>query len=132
MSLTYDQRSRHAAELIAAAERHLGPLTDGQRRDLVADRTDWSTEAVADAVADYGIWRPMREDERQALAAFAKDYGREWKQYLCAAWLSYSYKGLHMGGKDTGTLRGIRNQRGHAWLDRVRPADLREPAPAIA
>jgi hypothetical protein len=67
---------------------------------------------------------PITEIERAALARFAAEYGREWKQYLFAAWLSHSYKGRHMGGQDTGTLRQIRNQRGHEWVRRLRTADL--------
>lgn len=60
--------------------------------------------------------RELEQDELDALKAFAKEYGREWKQYLMAAWGSYAYKGRHMGGQDTGTLRGIRNEFGHEWL----------------
>lgn len=60
--------------------------------------------------------RELTSEELQALQTFAKKYGREWKQYLFAAWLSYAYKGNHMGGKDTGTLREIRNEFGNEWL----------------
>lgn len=60
--------------------------------------------------------RELEPDELEALQSFAKEYGREWKQYLMAAWGSYSYKGRHMGGQDTGTLRCIRNEFGHDWL----------------
>ncbi len=63
---------------------------------------------------------PLSAEELAAVQAFAKEYGREWKQYLMAAWLSYSYKGLHMGGRDTGILRYIRNTRGHEWLDKFK------------
>jgi hypothetical protein len=73
----------------------------------------------------------MTEVERAALAAFAKQYGHQWKAYLKAAWLSYRHNGIHMGGKDTGTLREIRNDRGMRWLEKVRTADL-QPAPASA
>lgn len=59
---------------------------------------------------------PLDPEELDALQRFAAEYGREWKQYLLAAWLSYAYKGRHMGGKDTGILRNIRNDRGNAWL----------------
>jgi len=62
----------------------------------------------------------MTEDERKALLIFRAEYGREWKQYLMAAWLSYSYKGRHMGGLDTGILRQIRNDRGPSWLAKVK------------
>ena len=62
----------------------------------------------------------MTEDERKALLIFKAEYGREWKQYLMAAWLSYSYKGIHMGGRDTGILRQIRNDRGPSWLAKVK------------
>lgn len=58
----------------------------------------------------------LSPEELAAIKEFAKTYGREWKEYLMAAWLSYSYKGLHMGGKDSGILRAIRNTRGHTWL----------------
>lgn len=70
------------------------------------------------------IYRPLDLAEHVALAAFAKEYGREWKQYLMAAWLSHKYKGVHMGGKDTGTLRQIRNSRGHSWLHDFKTSDL--------
>ena len=60
--------------------------------------------------------RELNPDELQALQAFAKEYGREWKQYLSAASLSHAYKGRHMGGQDTGVLRCIRNEFGHQWL----------------
>lgn len=59
---------------------------------------------------------PLLPEELAAVQTFAKDYGREWKRYLEAAWLSHSYKGLPMGGRDTGTLRYLRNTRGHEWL----------------
>lgn len=55
-------------------------------------------------------------DELAAIKDFAKQYGREWKAYLSAAWLSHAYKGKHMGGADRGILRSIRNNYGHAWL----------------
>lgn len=64
--------------------------------------------------------RPTPE-QHAALAAFAAKYGRCWKQYLMAAWLSYSYRGTHMGGQDSGTLREIRNQFGPSWLVSYRP-----------
>lgn len=60
--------------------------------------------------------RELEPHELEAVKAFAKEYGREWKQYLMAAWLSHSYKGRHMGGQDTGTLRYLRNTLGHDWL----------------
>ncbi|RUX95941.1 MULTISPECIES: hypothetical protein [unclassified Mesorhizobium] len=63
---------------------------------------------------------PITDEEREALLAFKAEYGREWRQYLQAAWLSYAYKGRHMAGKDTGILRSIRNQRGCQWLERVK------------
>lgn len=59
---------------------------------------------------------PRTEEELEAVRKFAKEYGRDWKAYLEAAWLSHSHKGLHMGGKDTGILRYLRNTRGHSWL----------------
>lgn len=59
-------------------------------------------------------------DETAALTAFAKEYGREWKSYLTAAWLSYAHKGIHMGGRDTGILRTIRNTHGVEWLTAYR------------
>jgi hypothetical protein len=34
--------------------------------------------------------------------------------------MSESYKGLRMGGHDTGILRDIRNMRGPTWLNRVK------------
>lgn len=60
--------------------------------------------------------RPLEADELAALKAFAAEYGREWKQYLMAAWLSSAHRGRAMGGKDTGILRGIRNTFGPSWL----------------
>jgi hypothetical protein len=63
---------------------------------------------------------PITDIERNALLAFKAKYGREWKEYLFAAWLSYSYKGRHMGGQDTGTLRAIRNDRGMDWLRKLK------------
>lgn len=62
----------------------------------------------------------FNDDEIAALKGFATEYGREWKAYLTAAWLSYAYKGRHMGGRDTGTLRNIRNQYGVEWLTKFR------------
>ncbi len=64
--------------------------------------------------------RDLLPDELQALQRFAAEYGREWKQYLFAAWLSYTYKGRPMAGKDTGTLRSIRNEFGNEWLHRFK------------
>jgi hypothetical protein len=64
--------------------------------------------------------RPLTDDERNALLAFKAEYGREWKQYLMAAWLSYAYKGRQMGGKDTGILRSIRNEFGPTWLTKLK------------
>lgn len=63
---------------------------------------------------------PLSTEEHIAVTNFAAEYGREWKEYLKAAWLSYAYKGRHMGGADTGTLRMIRNTRGHSWLEKYR------------
>jgi hypothetical protein len=63
---------------------------------------------------------PLTEEERTALLAFKAEYGREWKQYLIAAWLSYAYKGRHMGGRDSGILRSIRNDRGCEWLYKLK------------
>lgn len=62
----------------------------------------------------------LTQEERDALLAFKAEYGREWRQYLMAAWLSYSYKGRAMGGRDTGILRQIRNTRGGEWLQKVK------------
>lgn len=59
-------------------------------------------------------------DDVATLQRFAAEYGREWKQYLMAAWLSYSYKGRHMAGRDTGTLRTLRNTHGQEWLERYK------------
>lgn len=67
---------------------------------------------------------PLMDVEREALLAFKAEYGREWKQYLWAAWMSCSYKGRHMGGQDTGTLRAIRNNRGPTWLDKLTNKEL--------
>lgn len=64
--------------------------------------------------------RDLEPDELNALKAFAAEYGREWKQYLLAAWLSYAYKGRQMGGRDSGILRGIRNEFGSEWLAKFR------------
>jgi hypothetical protein len=70
-------------------------------------------------------YRDLTPEELAAIRAFAKAYGREWKEYLFAAWLSYTYKGLPMGGKDTGILRCIRNDLGNAWLHQFRlPKDI--------
>lgn len=63
---------------------------------------------------------PITSEEREALTAFKAEYGREWKQFLMAAWLSYAYKGRHMGGRDTGILRSIRNDRGGDWLRKLK------------
>lgn len=65
-------------------------------------------------------FRDLDAHETAALVAFAAEYGREWKQYLMAAWLSHSYKGRHMGGRDTGFLRQLRNDLGHEWLHSYR------------
>jgi hypothetical protein len=65
-------------------------------------------------------YRNLEPHELETLQAFAAKYGREWKQYLLAAWLSYSYKGIHMGGQDTGTLRQLRNDLGGEWLSKFR------------
>lgn len=61
-------------------------------------------------------FRELNTDEMKAVKDFASEYGREWKQYLMAAWLSYAYKGRHMGGQDTGILRYLRNDLGSEWL----------------
>ena len=61
-------------------------------------------------------FRPLTEAEAAAVAAFAAKYGKYWKGYLEAAWLSHSYNGTHMGGQDTGCLRRIRNDLGFDWL----------------
>ncbi len=63
---------------------------------------------------------PITAEELEALQAFRAEYGREWKQYLQAAWLSYAYKGRHMGGRDSGILRNIRNNRGCEWLQKLK------------
>lgn len=68
--------------------------------------------------------RPLEADEAEALKAFAAEYGRHWKMYLMAAWMSSSYRGRQMGGKDTGILRGIRNQFGPSWLVDFKMSDL--------
>jgi hypothetical protein len=64
--------------------------------------------------------RELTPEELTALQDFAAEYGREWKQYLFAAWLSHSYRGLHMGGEDTGILRAIRNEFGCEWLHKFK------------
>lgn len=76
--------------------------------------TGWGIETMAKSTP----YRELSPEELEAVQAFAKEYGREWKQYLMAAWLSYSYKGRHMGGQDAGLLRGIRNdyRLGTEWL----------------
>jgi hypothetical protein len=60
--------------------------------------------------------RKLTDEEAQAITAFAEQYGREWKQYLQAAWFCHAYKGKHMSGADTGVLRAIRNDLGCDWL----------------
>jgi len=65
-------------------------------------------------------FRDLTAEELAVVQKFAKEYGREWKRYLMAAWLSQPYKGLHMGGKDTGTLRYLRNTLGHTWLEKFK------------
>lgn len=61
-------------------------------------------------------YRDLDAEELAAIREFAAAYGHDWKEYLFAAWLSYAYKGRHMGGEDAGTLRGIRNTLGNEWL----------------
>lgn len=40
-----------AENIIHAAETDLGPLDDGQRRDLLTDNTDWSRDCIVAFVA---------------------------------------------------------------------------------
>jgi hypothetical protein len=65
-------------------------------------------------------FRNLSTDELNIVRDFARTYGREWKQYLQAAWLSYSYRGIPMGGQDTGTLRHLRNDLGGEWLQQFK------------
>jgi hypothetical protein len=64
--------------------------------------------------------RKLTAEELAALQTFAAEYGREWKQYLVAAWMSESHRGLPMGGKDSGILRCIRNEFGNTWLHKFK------------
>jgi len=85
-----------------------------------------------DCYADYEhIHRPLSYNERVALVAFIKEYGREWKGYLAAAWASHRYKGEHMAGCDVGVLRQIRNDRGPSWLSEFNAADIGIPQPVL-
>jgi hypothetical protein len=63
---------------------------------------------------------PITTVEYEALCAWRDRYGRTWRRYLLAAWLGQHYNGCNMAGRDTGILREIRNQRGSAWLSRVK------------
>ena len=63
-------------------------------------------------------YRKPTTEELNALKKWRDKYGREWKSYLRAAWLSAYYRGSYMGGTDTGTLRNIRNEFGSTWLDK--------------
>jgi hypothetical protein len=54
MSLTFEQNLAFAADVIHAAERDLGRLSDGQRRDLVLDRMDISSTTARELVDAYG------------------------------------------------------------------------------
>ena len=64
-------------------------------------------------------WTKMPGEARVALADWKAEYGREWKAALEAAWLSYKHKGVHMGGKDAGVLRQIRNTYGPSLLKQL-------------
>lgn len=75
------------------------------------------------------VRKPLTENERLALVAFRYTYGREWKQYLLAAWQGGRYRGMSMAGNDSGILRAIRNERGPTWLiDHCPPRILEPPA----
>lgn len=39
-----------AIDIIARAEKDLGPLSQGQKRDLLADNTDWNFSYIAAVV----------------------------------------------------------------------------------
>lgn len=57
----------------------------------------------------------LTDEQSAALQAFAASYGRE-SLTKGRTWAGESYKGANMGGKDSGTLRDIRNQFGPTWL----------------
>lgn len=45
------QMLQKARGIIAGAEAALGPLSDGQKRDLLMDNTTWHSDVVRDVVA---------------------------------------------------------------------------------
>lgn len=62
----------------------------------------------------------LADDELHALLDWRRSNGRGWKTALWAAWMT----GRDTGGEHGSVLRRIRNRRGPAWLDALRPKDL--------
>ena len=62
----------------------------------------------------------LADDELHALLDWRCSHGRGWKTALWAAWMT----GRDAGGEHGSVLRRIRNRRGPAWLDALRPKDL--------
>lgn len=46
MTAPFDIRVLLAIRIISRAEADLGPLADGQRRDLLMDNTEWSSDDI--------------------------------------------------------------------------------------
>lgn len=57
-------------------------------------------------------------EQLAALQDFARRYGRDWKNYLRAAWAGETWRGIRPS--DTGPLRDVRNTFGPSWLTSFR------------
>lgn len=56
------------------------------------------------------------QEQMEALRAFAKKYGKDWKQELCDKWMC----GADANEPNGHLLRQVRNQLGPSWLAKVK------------
>lgn len=69
---------------------------------------------------DLTITATLRADQFNAIKAWAKLHGRNWKAPLRDAWMEGDYQGFH----DSHLLQQVRNTFGPSWLVRfVLPKD---------
>lgn len=59
--------------------------------------------------------RSLTQQERGAIALFAKHHGRRWKEALRLCWINAAYRTAPIA-EDAATLQSLRNSHGPAWL----------------
>lgn len=118
--MTFEQYVLWAESRIAIAEKELGLLTSGQRRDLLKDNSDWSSDLVEMVVSwiderDAARWRALTHCARirvrrtanvEPSGAFKNP--REWVHAGMEFWSVYpSFEVQHEGQLDERRSTGV-------------------------